>query len=178
MLKGILKCLVGWSEAQYLHDRLATALAHYRALILAEPDAPDSLAGLGELAHGRPGLHVEQLHVAVVATRNKEAVVELQAGDRVVVRAESVAGLGGFEGEDDDAAVGSARDKGISAQLQLTHERGMALEKSRALPRMTMRVNVDSTPNGPASYPVSGDQTRTVVSRLPVATRMPSKATA
>lgn len=45
------------------------------------------------------------------------------------MRAESMDGIEGGEGEDDDSAVGAARDEdvGDGVELKLANERGMAL---------------------------------------------------
>ena len=72
-----------------------------------------------------------QLDATVVPAGNDEPIVELEAGDRVVVRAQAVACLERGEVEYDDAAVGPTSDEDVRdwVELELTDERGVALEE-------------------------------------------------
>lgn len=122
-------------EAEHLEDGAAVALAEDGALIVAEADTPDGIARLCKLADERAGTDVPELNAAVAAARDDEAVIELQAGDRVVVRAQSVHGREVGQVEDDNTTVRASRNEAISGQLKLSHERGVAGQNRQALSR-------------------------------------------
>lgn len=119
-----------------------------------------------------------QLDPPVVPARHDEAVVELEAGHRVVVRAQPVLRLERREVKDDDSAVRSAGDEGVGdgVELELADEGGMALEEGEEFPATKALAN--AWRERKMTHPVVADQMRTVESRLPVATRIPSNATA
>lgn len=121
------------SRRSHLHDGLASPLAEHDALVLLERDAPHGLARPAQLADEGPRPEVPELDAAVVAARDDEAVVELEARDRVVVRAEPVQALERREREDDDAPVRAAGDEDVGRELELADERGVALEEGQAL---------------------------------------------
>lgn len=116
--------------------RSAQTLQHCRTddtAIVAEDDAPDGLAGLGELADLAARLVVPELDAAVVAAGDDKLVVELEAGDRVVVGAEAVDALERGEAEDDHPAVRAAGDEDRVGQLELADERRVPLEQREAV---------------------------------------------
>lgn len=70
--------------------------------------------------------------MSIVSASNQEPVIELEAGNAVVMGAEPETGFGALEREDNDATVRATRNKGITAKLQLADERSMALKQCRA----------------------------------------------
>jgi hypothetical protein len=102
------------------------------------------------------------------------APVELQAGNAVVVRRQAVYGVVLRQRPDPDGAVGAARDERVAAHLQLADERRVALQDREACSIVVswfLKSNI-------ITHPKLGSHIRTVVSKLPVAIFLPSKAIA
>lgn len=76
-----------------------------------------------------------ELDPTVVTAGDDEPVVELKAGDRVVVRAEPVLRLESGQVKDDHSSVRAAGDEHVRdrVELQLADERGVALEERQEL---------------------------------------------
>lgn len=119
-------------EAEDLHDSFATSLAHDHAFVFLECDPPNSLARLGQFPDRRTSFYFEKLDMSVVSASDQEPVIELEAGNTVVMGAEPETSLGALEREDNDPTVRASRDEGITAKLQLANERSMTLKQCRA----------------------------------------------
>lgn len=116
-------------EAQDLQNRLPSPLTEDHTLILLERDPPNGITWPGEFPDERPRPRVPELDTSVVPAGNDETLVKLEAGDRVVVRAETVDALEGGEVEDDDPAVGATGDEAVVSKLKLANKGSMALEE-------------------------------------------------
>jgi hypothetical protein len=112
----------------HLHDRLAPSLQQHHTPVVLERHPPDRLAWLRQLPHERPTPQIPKLQPPVIPAADDEAIVELEAGDRVVVREEVEEAFVGGEVEDDDSAVGAASDEDGVGELKLPNESGMASE--------------------------------------------------
>lgn len=100
--------------------------------IIPEGDPPNCVTRSSQFPQIPPGCQIPQLDPPVVSTADDEAVVELQACYRVVVRTEAMNALDGGEVEDDDAAIGAAGDEAVVGELKLADEGGVALEQGEA----------------------------------------------
>lgn len=69
-----------------LHDSLAASACHDHGLLLFEDNPPDRLSWLAKFTHLSTSLEIPDLDAAIAAARDNAGVVELQAGDAVVVR--------------------------------------------------------------------------------------------
>ena len=94
-----------------IHDCPAIAFAQQNALVFSKRDSPDRFAGLSKLADKFSRWAVPELDSSVVATRDHEAVVKLQASDRIVVSTKTVKAFESGEGEDYDSAIRTTSDK-------------------------------------------------------------------
>lgn len=104
------------------------------------PEAPKSAPGskreqLRGQRGGKGARRTPELDSSVVPTRDDEPVVELKAGDRIVMRAQAVSRLKRREVEDDDATVRAACDEDVrdGVKLELPNERSVALEEGKEL---------------------------------------------
>ena len=118
-------------EAPNLHHSLVAPPTYDRTPVFPEGHPPNSVAGFGQVPHSRPGLHIKQLDMPVIPTGNKKSVVELQASNRGVVCGYLVAGFRCPQREGDDATVRASGDESVTADLEVTNERRVALYKRR-----------------------------------------------
>ena len=163
-----------------LHDRPPRPPPEHRTRRPRKHDLPHTLPGRAELAHEVPRAHVEHPHPPVVAPRDEQRAAELQCGDTGVVRGDARTRREGVEGEGDDAPVGAACGEQGCGELQLAHERGVALEEGSAVSVFLKGAGlawVEGDKERRETHPVSASQMRTQVSSPPDATRTPSNAT-
>ena len=162
-----------------LHNRPPRPPPKHRTRRARKHDLPHALPGRAELAHKVPRAHVEHPHAPVVAPGDEQRAAELQRRHAGVVRGDARARREGVEREGDDAPVGAACGEQGWGELQLAHERGVALEEGGALSVIFGSwVSVCVEGEGKReTYPVSASQMRTQVSSPPDATRTPSNAT-
>ena len=118
-------------EAQQLQHRLPLPLTEDHTLVIPERHAPHCVARPAQLADELPSPYIPQLHPPVVASRDDEPVIKLQAGHAVIVCAKPMEARIGREVEYDHPAVRSARDEQIAVELQLAYERRVALQEGQ-----------------------------------------------
>lgn len=111
-------------------------LAQDGALVVLEVESPHDLARLGQFSDEVAGLDVPQLDSSIVSGRYDESVIELKAGDRVVVGADPLQAGVCCQVEDDDSTVRTACDQDIAGELQLANERCVSLEKCDTFTRV------------------------------------------
>ena len=117
-----------------LHGTLAVPLAQHDTLVLQEGHVPDRLACVAELPQEAPGACVPELHHAVGAAGDQEAVVHLERRDAAVVCAQPIQALERVEVKHDHAAVAAARGEDPVVQLQLRHHVRVSLEHGEVCP--------------------------------------------
>ena len=100
-----------------------------------EIDSPDGFTGFSEFPYGCPRCNFKEFHVSVITARDEESIVELETCDAIVMSADTVESFECGEGEDDDAAVGTAGNEGVAEELKLADEGGVALKDSGAVTR-------------------------------------------
>lgn len=93
------------SGTAYLHYCPPAAAGHDDGLFFLEDNAPHGFGGRAEFADERAFLQIPDLDAPVAASADDAGVVELQAGDAVVVRRQSVDGLVGCQAPDAHGAV-------------------------------------------------------------------------
>ncbi len=166
----------------YLHDGPTILQRHSHTFLLLKRNAPHGLTLGDQLADEMTSLQIPDLDAAVATAADNPGIVELQARDAVIVGGKAVDGAEPLERPHPHGAVAAARDKRAAAHLQLPNERCMALEDGLALPGAdNWLVDFNASKDtivSKAAYPVWAFQIRTLVSRLPVATLLPSKAIA
>ena len=115
-----------------LHDRLATPRCHDNTPFTLEGDPPDRLGRLTQLPYQTTSCQIPDLDSTVRTTRNNARVVELEAGDAVVVGCKAVDWGVSFERPNADGAVGATGHERGGAHLELADKGGMALEDGLA----------------------------------------------
>ncbi len=115
-----------------LHHRPPRPPPEHRTRRARKHDLPHTLPGRAELAHEVPRAHVEHPHAPVVAPGDEKRAAELQRRHAGVVRRDARAGGERVECEGDNAPVGAACGEQGRGELQLAHERGVALEEGGA----------------------------------------------
>lgn len=96
-------------KAKNLDNHFPFTLANHDDAIISEGDAPHCIGRLGQLAHKVAGLQIPQLNSAVVASGHNVTVVELDAGDGIIVGTDAMDALASRHVKDNDASVRAAR---------------------------------------------------------------------
>jgi hypothetical protein len=142
------------SESLDVHDGLPVSSTQNDTLVVTEADSPNGIAWFGQLSNEGSSLEVyvvgnrRQCHTriqarkrkrtpelgsAVITTSDDEAIIELEASDGVVVRAQPMQSLVVCEGVDNDTAVGAAGDEDVGdwIKLELTDQRRVPLKQGQ-----------------------------------------------
>jgi hypothetical protein len=102
-------------------------------LFVLKGDTPDGLALGDELADEVTGLEIPDLDATVASTTDDTGVVELQAGNTIIMSCEAVDGAHLLEGPDADGSVRATGHEGVSTHLQLADKASVALQDGEAL---------------------------------------------
>ena len=116
-----------WIVTPNLHDRLPRSPTHDHTDVTHVSNLPNALGGLGQIPDVLPRLGVKQPDPAVVATGDEEVLIELEGGDGGIVSGDALEDRESFEGEGDDATVRASCGQNCGRELNLAHERGVAL---------------------------------------------------
>lgn len=117
----------------YLHHCSVTPTSHDDGLFFLEGDSPHSFSGRSEFPNQLTGGDRPDLDPSITATTHDAVVVELQAGNAVVMRGQSMNRLAGVEVPNPDRSVTTTRDQDITSHLKLAYQAGMSLTYSDAL---------------------------------------------
>lgn len=147
-------------------------------LLVLKGNTPNSLALSNELTDQVTGLEVPDLDAAITSTTDDAGVVELQTGNTIVMSCETVNRAHLLEGPDTDGTVRATGHEGVTAHLQLANKASVALKNGKTLAGERLALGRDMFKRTGSTHAVRGSQMRTLVSRLPVTTRFPSKAMA
>lgn len=117
----------------YLHHGAALPQRESNALLVLERHPPDGFVLRYEFPDQVARLEIPDLHAPITTGADDPRVIELQASHAVIVGCQSMDGAVALNRPDANRAIRSTRDKRVTTHLELSNQRGVALEDPSTL---------------------------------------------
>jgi hypothetical protein len=110
-----------WPEGQNLQHGSRSSLSEDHHSVVPASDTPDGGTRLGQFSDECAGPNVPKLDPAVHPARDDEAVVKLETGDAIIVRAQSIQAFVRRQVKDDHTTVRASGDEAVADELDLAN---------------------------------------------------------